>query len=474
MKMHMEPYQRSFISELLSALLISVLLTACSAGGQKHTEMTTLVYAVLSEEGVHRSSVDRFNRTHKKDGVCIEIQEYFDEDGRSGKDRLLTEMASGKIPDIIDLGNGEYGMSYQQLVRKGYLEDLWPYINSDPDLNNGQLFEAPLKAAEVNGGLYTVFNEVKVNTLVGEERIVGNRYTWNLSELQASFASMPDESTVLEYYLTKSEMFPYVFQMSLDSYLDWETGEDRFDSDSFRAALEFVNSFPDTFSSLNFEGGRQKAMEVAEERVRYGQQMLSMHDIANVAWVQALDKVYGRGEKVAFVGYPTEDGSAGSAFVIQGRKLSMSSTCRDKEAAWEFLREMLLPRFRNPKGAVMSTQGISLNLIDYNLQKDWSTKPLDWYGGNHFDFFIDYTSDNFLSLIKEREASGVKVRRVTPTEAERYEDFISHVEKIDLYDTDLYDIVYEACGPYLSGDRSMEDTIRNIQNKVKIYWNENR
>ncbi len=464
--------KRKIVWLLLAAAALA--LTACSAGGEKDPEMTTLVYAVLSEEGVHRSSVDRFNRTHKKDGVCIEIQEYFDEDGRSGKDRLLTEMASGKIPDIIDLGSGEYGMSYQQLVRKGYLEDLWPYINSDAALNNGQLFEAPLKAAEVEGGLYTIFSYVSVNTLVGEERIVGKRYNWNLTELMEAFSSMPDESTVLEYYRTRDEMFSYVFRMSVDGYLDWETGEDRFDSDSFRAALEFVNSFPNDFPSLDFEGGLQKAKVETGDRVREGRQMLSMHDIYVPAMVRALDIAYGHSGKTSFIGYPTEDGSAGSTFVIQGRKLAMSSTCQDKEAVWEFLREMLLPKLRNPESAFWA-QKIPINRADQDKVMDVFTNPPDYIGGNYYDFFHDKEDYNAHDFIYEpSKLSGIKVVSITADEAGRFIDFINHVEKIDLYDTDLYDIVYEACGPYLSGDRSMEDTIRNIQNKVKIYWNENR
>ena len=459
---------------LALAAVAALALPACSAGGEKAPETTTLIYAVLSEEGVHRADVNRFNLTHMQDGVRIEIREYFDEDGRSGRDRLLTEMASGKIPDIIDLGSSEYGLSYQQLVRKGYLEDLWPYINNDPELNNGQLLEAPLKAAEVNGGLYTIFNKVGISTLVGEERVVGNRYSWSLAELREAFASMPDESTVLEYYLTKSDMFSYVFRLSLDSYLDWETGEDSFDSDNFRVALEFVNSFPDAFPGLDFEGGLQKAKIETGDRVREGRQMLSMQEITIPADVQALDIAYGHREKVAFIGYPTENGSAGSVFIIQGRKLAMSSICQEKEAAWEFLREMLLPKLPNLESA-FKAKGIPLNHVDLEMVMKVFTDPPDYISGKYYDFFDETTDFNAPDFLFEpSKLPGIKVISITSAEAARFEDFINHVDKIDLYDTELYDIVYEACGPYLAGDRDMDETIQVIRNKVKIYWNENR
>ena len=53
------------------------------------------------------------------------------------------------------------------MALRGYLEDLWPYIENDPDLGREGVMEAPLKAAEVDGKLYTVFESVCINTLVG-------------------------------------------------------------------------------------------------------------------------------------------------------------------------------------------------------------------------------------------------------------------------------------------------------------------
>ena len=113
------------------------LLAACSAGGQKESEVTTLIYANLTEGGVDRGAVSRFNESHQD--VQIEVRDYFDDgdsSGRSGKERLLTEIGAGKIPDIIDLGRGSsYYISvlpYESLVHKGILEDLWPYIENDP------------------------------------------------------------------------------------------------------------------------------------------------------------------------------------------------------------------------------------------------------------------------------------------------------------------------------------------------------
>ena len=293
-----------------------------------------------------------------------------------------------------------------------------------------------------------------VRTLGWAESMVGDRYSGTLSEMQETFSAMPEDSSVLEFYYTKSEMFSYMFRMSIDSYVNWETCETSFDSGRFRSALEFVNSFPAEFHGFDFEGGEERVEEEAADRWRSGQQMLSLQFIASPASVQALNAVFGRGGQAALVGYPTEDGGIGSFFQVQGRKTAMASTCRNKEAAWEFIRQVLLPQFH------YTVRYIPINRTDYDKVIQWDVKRPKHISYTNYGFFagnIMYPS-----------------RRVSDAEIERYEDFINRIDRIDLYDATLYNIVYEACGPYFAGDRSLDETIRLVENRVQLYVNESR
>jgi len=78
-----------------------------------------------------------------------------------------------------------------------------------------------------------------------------------------------------------------------------------------------------------------------------GRQLLHFEVFARLVDIQWLDTSFGLGGRAAFIGFPTEDGSAGSSFYLPygTRELAMSSACREKEAAWEFLRQILLPRY---------------------------------------------------------------------------------------------------------------------------------
>ena len=121
---------------LLLAFLL--LLTACGSGNNVPEDgIIRLTYAVLNEKAANEARMEakRFNTAHQD--IKVEVKEYFNENGRQGRDRLLTEIMAGQMPDIIHLGddlsynNSEDTASklpYQSLARKGYLEDLWPYF----------------------------------------------------------------------------------------------------------------------------------------------------------------------------------------------------------------------------------------------------------------------------------------------------------------------------------------------------------
>lgn len=438
-----------------TVIILSLLvLSACSAGGE-NPGVTTLVYANLTEGGVDRGAVDQFNRTHKD--VQIEVQDYFDVDGNDGWKRLLTEISAGNIPDILDMR----GMPYMALARKGYLEDLWPYIENDPDLGRAGVVEAPLRAAEVNGGLYVVFGEVYVNTLVGAASVVGDRYSWTLEELMEAFSAMPEDSTILEYQYTKKDMFYYLLRMRLESYIHWETGQCSFDGEDFRSVLALISCFPEE-SKGEGQDWEEINAEITE-RILSGRQMLSRCSFGRLIDIQFLDAVYGLGGVAAFIGYPTEDGSVGSSFYLplKAHKLAMSSACRQKDAAWEFLRQVLMPRYKSMNDSTLYKKYVSTISVN---RKDYERMI-------RFDMTQSNAVKRSNSLYK---GEPVRCRAATQDELARYEDFINSIDKIEFFDNTIYDIVEETAGPYFAGDKTLNETVDLVQRRVSLYVNEQR
>ena len=460
----------------LLVLLCVLTLPAC---GERQLpaepEEGVLTYAALNPlTSLQKRRILNFNENHTD--VQIEVLDYSDE---GGIDRLLTELAIGKVPDMIELhrlgsgkglgsgediigyamgdikpSEGEYWMPYRQLARKGYLADLWPYIESDPALGREGLLEAPAKAAEVDGSLYMLFKEVSINTLIGEENVIGDRDGWTLEELMATFSSMPEGSTILRYNATRREMYANLFCTTLDRYIDWETGQCLFDCDEFRSMLEFLSTFPSAFKTTLTPD------EVEEEltwRRLTGEQMLESAFIYWLLDIPYQDTTFG-GNRVAFAGYPTTDGSSGSFFNIHGTVLAMSSTCHNKEAAWEFMRYLVQPCFTKEMHWDQSIK-LPLNRKDFEqanasdlneLKVNLPPRPT-FRGGPKFEVYPP-TSDDL----------------------RRFEKLINNTTQIYWPDNGLSETVWEAIAPYFAGDKTLDETIQLVQNRVQLYVNENR
>ena len=125
----------------------------------------------------------------------------------------------------------------------------------------------------------------------------------------------------------------------------------------------------------------------------------------------------------------------------------MSSTCANKEAAWEFIRTVLT-----------DTPDITSTPIKkdrYELQKITAM---------HVKQVADVSP----------EAGEIRALPLTEEQIQRFEDFFNSIDKIVLRDMNLVSLVREITAPYFAGDRTLDDTVALLQNRVQLYVNEKR
>jgi len=478
----------------LVLLACALVLPAC--GGDQlppEPEEGVLIYAALNPVSkTLQKSVDKFNENHED--VQIEIRDYSDE---GGIERLRTELVLGRVPDIMEMhyygksgpqvaedstffyvlpgsyteAADEYWMPYRIMAQKGYLEDLWPYIENDPDLGRDGVMQAPLKAAEVNNGLYILFQKVVIFTLTGRESVVGNRYSWTMEELLEVLEGMPEGSTILRYNMTRQEAFFNFLRFSLDRFVDQEAGTCDFDSQGFRDLLRFLESLPDKSESED----PADAEEEVKRRIRNGQQMLEGKMISWQIGIGISDAIWQ--ERAAFPGYPTADGSSGSFFYPPGTILAMSSACRDKDAAWEYIRELIRPRC-NKAHPLAPLMNIPVNANDYEMLL-WGElvqlrKLIDRAGtGKFFKKFMETSPSTTQRHF--RHGPDLHLMHVqTEEDSQRHRDLVNHTTQLYWPNDELSDLVWDSIGPYLAGDRSLDDTVALVQNRAQLYVNEMR
>ena len=432
-------------------------------------DKVTLTYATQYLGYDERNKIIDLNKSSDKDR--IEIKDYSEfntaEDYKAGLTKLNTEIAAGNVPDILNVS----GLPIQQYGAKGLLEDLWPYIDNDPDLGRDAIMENVFKAAEQDGKLYQVFSTFSIQTVVGATKVVGDRMSWTLDDLQAALATMPEGCTIFGEGDTKAGMLSNVLAQNMDAFVDWSTGQCSFDSEDFISLLEFCNSFPLEYDWNNVDW---EEYEDDNTRVMNGKQMLLNAYLYDLGDSLQMYEVVFNGD-YSFIGFPQEDGSVGSSFSL-GNGIAMSSTCKDKEGAWSFMREYLMPQYANVDEEYMiGGYNLSTNKADFEKMVEMAMKK-------------EYQLDENGNQVLDENGQPIEVPKYTygfndltvdvyATTQEQYDQFMAlynAIDSISTYDENIYNIVNEVAGGYFNGDKTVQDTAKQIQDRVTLYVNEQR
>ena len=75
-------------------------------------------------------------------------------------------------------------LSVQIYQSKGLLEDLYPYIENDPEIQKEDYFENVFEAISLDGKLPYLTNGVAVSTMLADEDIVVGNDGWTVQELE--------------------------------------------------------------------------------------------------------------------------------------------------------------------------------------------------------------------------------------------------------------------------------------------------
>ncbi|MGM9607358.1 MAG: hypothetical protein ACI3XJ_07625 [Oscillospiraceae bacterium] len=432
-------------------------------------DRTILTYATMYLSYDMRERIIDFNKSQSD--YRIEIRDYSEfntaDDYNAGLTKLNTEIIAGQVPDILDTN----GLPIRQYGAKGLLENLWPYIEDDEELGGREgMMENVLKAAEQDGKLYQIFNSFNIRTVVGAARVVGEEMSWTLEDLRSALATMPEGCTIFGEGDTKENMLSNVMAMQMDNFVDWTTGECQFDSEEFIALLEFCNSFPLKYdwSSVDFDD-----YEDENTRIAAGKQMLSSDYLYDFQTIQVDQFIFG-GE-ITFVGFPREDGGVGSSFVIEGG-LAMSTTCKDKEGAWAFMRETVTPQSsEDSEYFYFNGWGFPVNRQDFDRMAEQAMTP---------EYILDENGEPMLDENGEpmEQSQGGwgwgdgTYFEAYSTSQEEYDQFMALYEAIDSiysYDEKIYSIVLDVAQRYFNDDITVEMAADQIQSRVKLYVNEN-
>ncbi len=400
-----------------------------------------LTLAMFAEDTDVSQAVAWFNKrsdTHK-----IEIRLYGGLSGTDGADRLQADIASGKIPDIIDLA-GVDGMAY---IRQGIVTDLTPFLEQDQEISEGDFVENAISTYRDGEGLYAIPTIFWIESLVGKTSCLGERSGWTLEEFREYADALSDPGAAMAG-ASKEEMFNRIMVQYAERYIDWESGTCSFENEEFLELLEFVNRFPNDVTGSE---------EQIVERIRSEELLLYPTMMNCTPMYQRNRAIFG--EEVTYIGFPSESGS-GTKLMIYGNAFGISQNCKDKEAAWAFLKTLYtsdtniidnFPVYKPSLEKAFAFAATGVYHTDENGVRTEAPKYELPYGSLTFEIYA-----------------------ATEEEITQLRSLIENAEPADIRTPGIYAILQEEAAAFFAGQRSAEETAEAMRRRAALYINERR
>ena len=401
-----------------------------------------------------RNSVVKFNKSNEE--YRITIQDYAslynsESDYEAGITRLNTDIASGKVPDILVINDS---MPVESYISKGLFEDLKPYIEKDEELDITNYMPNVLEAYSVDGKLYRLVPYYTINTLIAKTSDVGQERGWTVQDVNELMSTKPEDAMFLNY-VDRRTMLLYCMSSAGNQYVDWENGTCSFDTDSFIEMLDFLKQFPETIGDDMYT---DEYWENYDSMWREGKVVAMMYNVSGFRDYQYVQQGT-FGEPVTMIGYPTGNGD-GSA-IMPALQMAMSAKSSCKEGAWQFLRYYLTDEYQD---AIPYGLPLSIKKLD-SMGEEAMKKPT-------------YTDENGNEVESEDYyyLGGVEIpiNPMTKEEVENFKKTLYSFNQVYNYDDNLIQIIEEEAAAFFNGQKSAKDVAAIIQSRVKIYVNENR
>lgn len=376
--------------------------------------------------------VEQFNA--ENDAYQVKIIDYskynLSPNSNEGIIKLNTEIISGKGPDILDLTS----LPANTYIKSGLLQDLYPFIQRDPETKNLKFVEPVQKIIETDGKLYTLIPGYAFKTLVGNGKYFDNDKL-RVEELMESVSRMENGTNPFGTSFSQRDFFELIMSCCIDEFINYDSLTCEFDTPLFKQMLQFASTMP-----KDKDGSSELQMIGSEE------QIVTEHIFTGYHGLIAFDYYFGG--NMQLLGLPASEtpGAAVCPYV----SLGISTNCKDKEGAWMFLRTFLMSAYQKNMADLFLP--ISEDAMDYKRSQ-----------------FSLWCRESGVFSLMDATGNQVELNVQNSRPSELMEELIDSASGVYYVDEPLFNIVWENVDMYLNSERSLEQTISVINSKVGIY-----
>ena len=409
-----------------------------------HVAGTTVPNSTLDEAA-------EFNRRQDKFRVVIDDYSVYPDAGT----KLRNDIIAGKLPDIMIFGALE--KYHEEYINQKMFADLGRIIENDPDFDQTDIIKGVLRAGESNGKLYEIPTFFTMETFLIKSKNAPSD-GWTLREF-LDWAKSLDNAVAIDK--KPIELLYSLIRCSTEEFIDYEKGTCSFDSELFRETLEFAKNYhPDP---TDFMTADEKKLYAENKFFATTNDKILVIDPSYCYSPMSFFRksMYRFGfEDFKIIGYPDSDGG-GTALDVWG-SFAIVDKSEHKDAAWEFIKGVLtkIPEFSFgdfscSKRAIQDVFDIAYKYV-YAFDRTGnglSSGTLENYESGIWNYDEDeqylyrFTEDDCDKLMTALENAGTSLRA----------------------DSTVWSIISEDAEAYFSDAKTLEETVKIIQNRVETY-----
>jgi hypothetical protein len=362
----------------------------------------------------------------------------------------------------------------ESYFQKGLFADLYSFMD-DPEIgvSRADYLENVLKACEVDGKLYSMILSFTLNTLAAKSKYVGTESGWTLAEMMEAIRNMPEGmSAFLEY--SRQNVLENFFSYSMDTFVNWDTGETYFEDEGFVEFMKFLETCPEKgfWEAMYPDDGTEYVYDEEMEK-EYSQKyelrfykdysLFSMANISNFTRIMN-DRGSFATKDITYIGFPTNDETSNGATILPNAELAVSAQSLAQREAWGFIKFVLNDETYNE-----NTWAFSTNIRRLEDKKAKAADEYYYYEQTEDDlaWYKEYYSEEYFQYMLTRN------QPLDESTIDQTMDIIKGASKVQRNDRALLDIINEELSVFFSGTRSAEETAKIINSRARIYVSEN-
>ena len=355
---------------------------------------------------------------------------------------LVRELASTDCPDIV------VNMDKKEAMNDKTLMDLGASL--DDSVKQG-LFDNILEASKVDGKLYFIPVTLEVEGLIVREDDVGKDKAGMTFEEYGNYVTATLSGVQPYDYPESTYNYRDVFLMSCIDIKSAVEGEKvNFDSEQFRKAAEYAKA-----NFMEDKRDPDVTIPFAEEELRPRPDGRYVHMTNFVNYV--MNCADGQ-DACVVIGTPSVTGQ-GPRFKAQ-ESISVTARSDQQEGCIKFINYLLGGKF-------ISRDELSVSSICVNkdVMKNEISLIAQYYN-EVYDFEMEH------GLFDKSQLKTMGYKEATEVMQQKFYDMLSTLSVYYMDDTEIRSIINEELAAFYVGDKSLDDVIRFINDRVDKYVSE--